>query len=498
MEGIIQSDVRTFTVSADRSCARHRQIWFAGIGNLSTEQMQSINRIANDPERPHPDCSNQLIRFLEENHSVAIVGDNPEALLLSILYAEAGIPNYLVGPFGDDSRSHTKRPGIEEALWLLGIFKKSGKIRITPDYHQIPLSRVRTLILANHASNSDDKNRLEMTIRNLAGGLAPGTTLAFTGLCTPHYTLSVVRSTIEKHGGLKIGVDTNLYYLPLFWTGERIQDFKEKPKVLAGFESALSNIFQEELLRVFPTLSLTSKVELAEASGLFSAVNREVSRALKLELAKMSESHGINYDEVLELCRDNIAGLPTITSSIPDRDSIGTTIALSGSDRKNGPRLLRATHITNEGYNTQIVEMIRRALSQCGRPFRRSRVAILGTDGLLKKSWSKPESPLIIESLQRRGAEITIYPGEKGSQPWVQILGEHARVESSLLRAVAKANCTVVALPKSSAVELNADQIATEMNRPGAICDLTRVMEASNVERAGLFYTAIGRGTFNT
>jgi hypothetical protein len=77
------------------------------------------------------------------------------------------------------------------------------------------------------------------------------------------------------------------------------------------------------------------------------------------------------------------------------------------------------------------------------------------------------------------------------------MLGEQARVESSLLRAVAKANCTVVALPKSAATELDPDQIASEMNRPGAICDLTRVLEASNVERAGLFYTTIGRGTLD-
>jgi UDP-N-acetyl-D-mannosaminuronate dehydrogenase len=434
---------------------------------------------------------------MEETHSVAIVGDNPEALLLSILYAEAGIPNYLVGPFGDDGRKHENRPGIEEALWLLGIFKNSGKIRIKPDYHQLPLSQIRTLILATHASNPDHTNNLEMSVRNLAGGLAPGTTVAFTGLCRPHYTSSILKSTIEKQGGLKIGVDANLYYLPLFWSGERVQDFKERPKILAGFESALPDRFQEELLRVFPTLSLTSKVELAEASGLFSSVNREVSRALELELAKISERSGINYDEVLELCRDNPVVPRGSVTSILDRDSIGTAISLSSSHRKNAPRLLRAAHAINEEYHSQIVDMIRRALSQCGHPFRRSRVAILGTEGLLKNSWSKPESPLIIESLRKRGAQITLYPGEKGSQPWVQMLGIHARVESSLLRAVSKANCTLVALPKSSATEFDAEQIATEMNRPGAICDLTRVLEASNVERAGLFYATIGRGTLD-
>ncbi len=96
---------------------------------------------------------------MEENHSVAIIGDNPEALLLSVLYAEAGIPNYLVGPFGDDGRTHTNRPGIEEALWLLGILTKSGKIRLTPDYRQLPLSHIRTLLLATHASTPDQTNR---------------------------------------------------------------------------------------------------------------------------------------------------------------------------------------------------------------------------------------------------------------------------------------------------------------------------------------------------
>ena len=435
---------------------------------------------------------------MEENHSVAIIGDNPEALLLSVLYAEAGIPNYLVGPFGDDGRTHTNRPGIEEALWLLGILTRSGKIRLTPDYRQLPLSQVRTLVLATHASTPDHTNTLEMTARNIAPGLAAGTTVAFAGLCRPHYTSSVLKSTFEKHGGLVVGTDLSLYYLPLFWSGERLQEFREKPKVLAGFEGPRPSTFQEELLRVFPTLSLASTVELAEACGLFSAMSREVARALGLELARVSERHGINYDDVLDLCRDARVALARRSNPIPGRESIGIGIALSSSHGRNGPRLARAACAINVEYQTQIVEMVRRALSRCGYPFRRSKVAILGTDGLLKNSWSKPESPPIIESLRKRGARVSLYPGEDGSQPWVRIIGESAMVENNLLRAVAKANCTVVALPKSCALELDADQLATEMNRPGAICDLTRVLEASNVERAGLFYTTIGRGTLDT
>jgi UDP-N-acetyl-D-mannosaminuronate dehydrogenase len=433
---------------------------------------------------------------MEESRYVAIIGESPEALLLSVLYAEAGIPNYLVGPFGDDGRTHANRPGIEEALWLLGILRKSGKISIVSDYRQLPLPQIRTLIMAEHASNHDRTSTLEMAVRNLAPGLSTGTTFAFAGLCSPHYT-ALLKSTIERYAGLTVGTDLGFYYIPLFWRGERIQDFKANPKVLAAIEGTRSCTFQQELLQVFPSLSVASSIELAEASGLFSAISHEVGRALGLELAKISERTGMNIDDVLELCKESQISLVGRSIAIVGRESIGTEIALSNRLSRSGPRLVRAAHSINQEYQSQIVDLIRRALNHCGYPFRRSRVAILGTDGLLKNAWSKPELPPLVQSLRRKGAVVSLYPDEKGSEPWTRMVGENARIESSLLRAVAKADCTVVALPRSYAPELDADQLATEMNRPGAICDLTRVLEASNVERTGLFYTTIGRGTLN-
>jgi UDP-N-acetyl-D-mannosaminuronate dehydrogenase len=432
---------------------------------------------------------------MEKTRSVAIIGDTPEALLLSVLYAEAGIPNYLVGPFGEDGRAHANRPGIEEALWLLGILTRSGKISLSADHRQLPISQIRTLIFAVHASNNGSTSLLEMTIRSLASGLSTGTTVAYAGLCSPHFTSSVLKSAIERYSGLRAGTDLRFYYLPLFWRGERIQEFKEKPKILATLQLGGAQNFQEELLRVFPTLSLAPSLEVAEASGLFSAVSHEVGRALGLELAKISEKTGVNYDEVLDLCKSTQLGLTGGSTEMPGRESIGTEIMLSHLLRRSGPRLARAAHSINQEYQSQIVEMIKGALKHCGHPFRRSRVAILGTDGLLKNSWSKPESPPILQSLLKKGALVSLYTGENGSEPWARMVGDHAQIESSLLRAVAKANCTVVALPRSYASELDVDQLAAEMNRPGAICDLTGVLEASNVERAGLFYTAIGRGT---
>jgi UDP-N-acetyl-D-mannosaminuronate dehydrogenase len=434
---------------------------------------------------------------MEESRSVAIIGDNPEALLLSILHAEAGIPNYLVGAFGEDGRTHANRPGIEETLWLLDILTRSGKIWLRRDHNQISPAQVRTWIFSTHASNPNQVNSLELTLRKLAPQLAEGSTVTFSGLCRPHYTSTVLKQAIEQQSGLKVGYNVSLYYLPLFWTGERLQEFKEKPKVLAQYEGSLPSKFQEELLRVFPTLSLAPTLESAEASGLFSSISHEVTQALGLEFARMSEMYGINYDEVLDLCKDTSIGYAARSNPVPGRESIGTGIALSYFPSRNKPRLARAAHSINEDYQRRVVEMVKRALSHCGYAFRRSRVAILGTDGLLKNAWSRPESPSIIQALRKRGADVSLYPGENGSQPWASMVGEGARVENSLLRAVSKANCAIVALPKTRAWELDTDQLAAQMNRPGAICDLTGVLEASNVERSGLFYTTIGRGTLD-
>ena len=434
---------------------------------------------------------------MDETRSTAIIGDNLEALLLSILHAEAGIPNYLVGTFGEDGRTHTNSPGIDQALWLLDIFTKNNTISLTFDYHQLPTSEIRTWLLTTHASSTSQINGLEMMLRNLAPSFAAGSTLVFSGLCRPHYTSKVLRPAIEKHSGLKVEKEIYLYYVPMFWRGENLQEFKETPKILGRFEGTLTGAFQKDLFRVFPTLSVAPSLESAEASGLFSAIGHEVSQALGLEFARMAEIFRVSRDEALDLSKETPIAQVARSKPVLGRETIGTGIALSISPLRERPKLVHAAHSINEDYQRRVVEMVKRALDHCGHAFRRSRVAILGTEGLVKNAWSKPESPEIIQSLRKRGAQISLYPAENGAQPWIRLVGEYARVENSLLKAVSKASCAIVALPTSRAWEIDPNQLAAEMNRPGAICDLTGVLEASNVERTGLFYTSIGRGTLD-
>src|SRR5207249_5808489 len=98
----------------------------------------------------------------------------------------------------------------------------------------------------------------------------------------------------------------------------------------------------------------------------------------------------------------------------------------------------------------------------------------------------------------RRGAVRTVYTGRDDRWFEAGVLGYGVRVENSPLRAASRTSCALVALDRSDFAEISPQKLASEMSRPGAVCDLSRVLEASNVERAGLFYTSIGRGSSRT
>jgi UDP-N-acetyl-D-mannosaminuronate dehydrogenase len=431
----------------------------------------------------------------EEQHAVAIIGNEPEALLLSVLHAEAGISNYLVGQFRDWDQAHEHRSGIEEALWLFHVHRRAGRILHETDTAKLPFSRTKTLMIASSPGNARDTDSLEKTLRNIAPQLSVGTQIAFVGLCKPHFTSDVIKSAIEKHGGMKVGQDIGLSYIPMHWTGEPVSELREHPIIIATFGDRMSDEFQEQILRIFPSLIKTNQPENAEAAGLFSALSREVTHALTLDLAKASKTFGLGFEEIANLCSKLGRSFPEDNYTLTGRESIGATIALNGVTRREGSRLIRAAHRVNEDYQSQIMEMVKGAVDLCGQRLRRSRITVLGTEGLVRNSWARREPPTLIHALQRKGADVTLYPGQVGIESWAKILDGSGRVETNLWKAVSKATCTVVALPREAALELDAVQLAHAMNRPGAICDLSRVLEASNVERAGLFYTSIGRGS---
>src|SRR4029077_11571584 len=216
---------------------------------------------------------------------IAIIGNQPEALLLSTLFAEAGQPNCLVGHFDETKTRRSETGGLSEARWLLGVHRKAGTITLLSSVEELPATPPSTLVLTGHSVSQKEPSELDRTTRALCKILPHGASLTYTGLCRPNFTGAILRGTIEKHSGLTVGRDIHLSYVPLFWGGESLQKFREKPKLVAGIGTVGPSLAQELFLSIFPSISTSSKLGPAEAAGLFGPIYRDVLRALEFELA---------------------------------------------------------------------------------------------------------------------------------------------------------------------------------------------------------------------
>jgi UDP-N-acetyl-D-mannosaminuronate dehydrogenase len=377
---------------------------------------------------------------------------------------------------------------------LLGVHRKAGTTRLLSNVEDLSTNPPSIVVLTGHAVSQRELSELERTTRALCKFIPQGASLTFTGLCRPKFTSTILRETIEKHSGNTVGKDFQLSYLPLFWGGETLQRFKERPKLVAGIGTEAPVLAQEIFLSIFPSMSAGVKLSAAEAAGLFEPIYRDVLRALEFELASLCEADDVDYSEALDLCRQSGTSNLGIPKTFVARDAIASNIAISSAGGRGSMGVVRAARRINEAGEKKVVDLVKNALSLCGKRFRHSRIAILGFAGLDSPRDPRPNPPLILQTLKRRGAILSVYPGRDDRWFEAGVLSDGVRVENTPLRAASKTSCALIALDRSDFAEISPQKLASEMSRPAAICDLSRVLEASNVERAGLFYTSIGRG----
>src|SRR5207244_7643044 len=94
---------------------------------------------------------------------IAIIGNEPEALLLSTLFAEAGHPNYLVGRFDEAKTKRTDTGGIGEARWLLGVHRKTGTTTLLSSVEALSANPPSIIVLTGHAVRQRQISHIQIT-----------------------------------------------------------------------------------------------------------------------------------------------------------------------------------------------------------------------------------------------------------------------------------------------------------------------------------------------
>src|SRR2546427_7203280 len=139
--------------------------------------------------------------MIAKERSITIIGDNPEAILISVLLAETGNPNNLIGTLGSDSGDQRSVRGTEEVARLLQIHTRSGAVKKMSSTDELQPPDLSLCFLTEHADDASNGMRVERRGRPLAAMFGEGKTLVFFGVCSPSFSLNTLETIFVEESG---------------------------------------------------------------------------------------------------------------------------------------------------------------------------------------------------------------------------------------------------------------------------------------------------------
>ena len=257
-----------------------------------------------------------------------------------------------------------------------------------------------------------DLTAVVATGRTIAAALRPGMLVVLESTTYPGTTREVLRPVLET-SGLRAGVEFFLAYSP-----EREDPGNPKhsagliPKVVGGFDDHSARAAQALYAAVVPQVVPVSSCEVAEACKLLENTYRAVNIALVNELKVLLTAMGLDVWEVIDAAKTKPFGFQAF---YPGPGLGGHCIPidpfyLSWISRRyeRTTRFIELAGEINTAMPDYVLERLGSALNDRGKPFKGSRVLVLGA--AYKKDVDDPrESPsfVLMEKLRARGALVS-------------------------------------------------------------------------------------------
>jgi UDP-N-acetyl-D-glucosamine dehydrogenase len=281
------------------------------------------------------------------------------------------------------------------------------------------------------------------TTRALTAVLGRGQLIVIESTTYPGTTREQLAPLLEE-SGLSAGTDFNLAFSP-----ERIDpgrtDFtmRTTPKVVGGLTDECLQRAVELYSIVCDTVVPVSTTDAAELTKLLENIFRSVNIALVNEIAIIADRMGIDIWEVVDAATTKPYGFmrfepgPGMGGHCLPVDPF--YLSWRAREFDIAAEFVELAGTVNQGMPLFCVEKIGRALNDHGKPFRGSRIAIMGVSYKAGVGDMR-ESPAvkIIRLLIERGADLTYY------DPYVPELPEFGLKASSFEDAIADADAGVI------------------------------------------------------
>jgi UDP-N-acetyl-D-glucosamine dehydrogenase len=357
-------------------------------------------------------------RISDRTAAVGIIGMGYVGLPLALTFTEKGFQ--VLGFDVDPAKVGALQRGESYIRHLDGDRLKAacatGRFGATSDFDR--LTGPDTILICVPTpltpQREPDMSFVAETARQISRRLRPGQLVVLESSTYPGTTDELVRELLEA-SGLKSGRDFFLAFSPEREDpGNRSFTTSTIPKVVGGTDPVSGDLAQALYDQIITRTVRVSSARAAEASKLVENIFRAVNIALVNELKIVFDRMGIDVWEVLDAASTKPFGFMRFD---PGPGWGGHCIPLdpfylSWKAREYGvaPKFIELAGEVNVAMPAYVVEKIQEALNTRGKPFKGSRILVLGL--AYKRDIDDPrESPAfeIIEHLLRYEAVVSYH-----------------------------------------------------------------------------------------
>ena len=434
-------------------------------------------------------------------YTVCVVGCGRIGLPTACVVAEAGFR-----VIGVDTNANVvgllkrgKAPFVETGLSaLLRKHVKTGNFTATTDTKKaVSQSDVIMIIVPTviDEKKKPDYSYVEKSCKDVGMGLNRNSLVIFASTVGPGITETLVKETLENTSGLKVGVDFGLVNSATRAApGQILQDLISYPRVVGAIDDQsfkIANLF-------FGTFSKSSIVKVhdlrtAEMVKLFENIYRDVSLALSNELSLSCEKLKVDYLEAqaaantqphCHLLRPGI-----VAGHVPkdpyllleEAENAGAKLGMVTMARKINDEMLDHT-----------IQLVKDALGERQRPFKRAKVALLGVS--YRANIKEPRGTAVTQLAKLftvKGAVIRVFD-PLYSYNELKEIGLPA--ERTLEKAVEGTDCLVIVVGHNRFKHMSLRKLKLLMTKAASIVDMGHAIQPEKAEKAGFVYREVGRG----
>jgi len=424
--------------------------------------------------------------------TICVVGLGYVGLPLAVGFAQSDYR--VIGYDVDDVTVDRLQEGIDTTGDLTDEAIQDGDISYTTDATTI--TEADYVIIAVPTPIDDDEQPdlgyVESAATTVGSKLDPGTTVVLESTVYPGSTREVLVPALEDASGLSAGEDFFVGYSPERATpADNDHGLEDVVKVVgAQNDTVLEDVATLYESVVDAGVHPAPSIEVAEACKVIENIQRDVNIALVNELSMAFEQMGLDTREVLEAARtkwnfhDYRPGLVGGHCIPVDPYFFAHRAKRDGVD----PELMLTSRKVNESMPNHVAELTIKALNECHKTLRESRVLVLGLAyksdvGDIRSS----KVAKVVDHLHEFDIDVA------GYDPYA----DHDEIRNSFDIDIQESlsfdgfDAVLLTTSHSEFEDIELDDVAADLDDDAALIDIAGAFESNDAADAELVYRSL-------